>query len=205
MEAVQRRKYRSYWAMSSASDSLLTYINMDFDGLGEAAETLLAGNSVDINYRKFKNDLVSFSSKDDVLTLLVHFGYLCYDSEEETVHIPNEEIRMEFADMIRDVTHTETIRRIKESDQLLLDTIDRNEQAVAAQIEKMHMEEYAPRHYNSEQALRSVIKLAYFVYKDHFVQLEELPSGTGIADIIYLPKKRSDFPILLIEVNYSDL
>ena len=203
MEAICNKTYESYWAMSSATDSLLSYINMDFDGLGEAAEELLAGISIDVNYRKFQNDLVSFRSKDDVLTLLVHFGYLCYDSEEGTVHIPNEEIRVEFADMIRDVTHAETIRRIKESDKLLLDTVDKNEEAVAAQIEKVHTEEYAPRHYNSEQALRSVIKLAYFVYKDHFVQLEELPSGTGIADIVYLPKKRSDFPILLIELKWN--
>lgn len=203
IKAIQKKKYRSYWSMSSAADSLLHYINMDFDGLGKAAEKLLAGIPVEINYRTFKNDLVSFASRDDVLTLLVHFGYLCYDQEEQTVRIPNEEIRQEFADMIRNVSHSETILRVRESDQLLLDTIDRKENAVAAQIEKLHREEYSPRHYNSEQALRAVIKLAYFVYKDHFVQLEELPAGRGYADIVYLPKKRSDYPILLIELKWN--
>lgn len=148
MKAINYESYESYWSMSSAADSLLHYVNMDFDGLGEAAEKLLAGIPVEVNFRKFKNDLVSFASRDDVLTLLVHFGYLCYDPEEGTVHIPNEEIRLEFADMIRDLSHQETIRRLKESDKLLLDTIRKDEEAVAAQIEKVHMEECTPRHYN---------------------------------------------------------
>lgn len=203
IKAIQQKTYESYWSMSSSARSLLDYINMDFDGLGEAVEKLLSGISVPVDIIEFRNDPKILESKDDVLTLLVHYGYFSYDPDMEMIRIPNEEIRTEFSKAIRKVTHAETIRRVKESDKLLLDTIDQNEDAVAAQIEKVHTEEYIHRHYNSEQALRSVIKLAYFVYKDHFVQLEELPAGNGIADIVYLPKKRSDFPILLIELKWN--
>lgn len=63
--------------------------------------------------------------------------------------------------------HSETMRRVRESDQLIYDTIHQNAEAVAAQIEKIHREETAILYYNDEQALRSVIKLAYFSYKDH--------------------------------------
>lgn len=44
---------------------------------------------------------------DDVLTLLVHLGYLAYDAETKTVHIPNEEIRQEFVRAVRNSRHAE--------------------------------------------------------------------------------------------------
>ena len=40
--------------------------------------------------------MVSFAGKDDVLTLLIHLGYLAYDSTYQMAYIPNEEIRQEF-------------------------------------------------------------------------------------------------------------
>ena len=94
-------------------------------------------------------------------------------------------------------------RRVRESDQLIYDTVHRNAAAVAMQIEKIHAEETAVLFYNDEQALRSVIKLAYFSYKDHYVKFEELPAGDGYADIVYLPKKNSMLPALVIEMKWN--
>ena len=146
---------------------------------------------------------MTFRNRDDVLTLLIHLGYLAYDEETEKVRIPNEEIRREFAKTIRIVKRDETIRRVRESDQLIYDTIHMNADAVAAQIEKIHAEETAVLFYNDEQASRSVIKLAYFSYKDHYLKLEELPAGDGYADIVYLPKKNSHLPALVIEMKWN--
>ena len=58
-------------------------------------------------------------------------------------------------------------------------------------------------HYNNEQSLRSTIKLAYYAYRDHYVQFEELPGGEGYADIVYLPKRDSSYPILVIELKWN--
>lgn len=65
-------------------------------------------------------------------------------------------------------------------------------------------EETAPLHYNKEDSLRSVIKLAYYTYRDHYLQWEELPGGEGYADIVYLPKKESDWPALVIELKWNE-
>lgn len=145
----------------------------------------------------------TFETKDDVLTLLIHLGYLSYDEETQTVRIPNEEIRLEFFRAVRENRHDETIRRVQESAQLFYDTIHGNSEAVAAQIEKIHAEETAPLFYNNEQSLRSVIKLAYFSYKDHYLKFEELPSGDGYADIVYFPKKTALVPALVIELKWN--
>ena len=179
------------------------YISLDFDGLSAAIAKLLGGIDVPVDTSGFSNDLITFQNQDDVLTLLIHLGYLAYDEESKQVHIPNEEIRLEFARAIREVKRDDTIRRIRESEQLIFDTVHKNAEAVAAQIQKIHAEETAILYYNDEQALRSVIKLAYFSYKDHYLKFEELPAGDGYADIVYFPKKGSPMPALVIELKWN--
>lgn len=203
MAAIRNRRFRSYWTETSASRSLMEYISLDFDGMSRTAAELLGGIPVPVDTNGFSNDLVTFRDRDDVLTLLIHLGYLAYDETEQTARIPNEEIRLEFARAIRGVKREETIRRVRESDQLILDTVRGNEEAVAAQIGKIHAEETAILFYNNEQALRSVIKLAYFSYKDYYLKFEELPAGDGYADLIYLPKKTSPLPALVIELKWN--
>ncbi len=178
------------------------YINLDFDGLGRTVAELIGGVETKVDTKGFANDLVTFRDRDDVLTLLIHLGYLTYDEETQKVHIPNEEIRLEFVKAIRQVRRADTIRRVRESEQLIEDTVHGKEEAVARQIEKIHREE-SPLYYNNEQALRSVIKRAYFNYGDEYLMFEELPAGVGYADIVYLPKKESVLPALVIELKWN--
>ena len=203
MKAIRNKKFHSYWTETSAAKSLMEYISLDFDGLSATLAKLLGGVEVLVDANGFANDLITFQNQDDVLTLLIHLGYLAYDEETKNVRIPNEEIRLEFNKTIRDVKRGDTIRRIRESEQLIYDTVRKNAKAVAAQIEKIHTEETALLYYNNEQALRSVIKLAYFSYKDHYLKFEELPSGQGYADIVYFPKKASPLPALVIELKWN--
>ena len=55
-----------------------------------------------VRVRSFQNDMVTFRNKDDVLTLLIHLGYLGYDQKNQTAFIPNEEIRSEFAETVEE-------------------------------------------------------------------------------------------------------
>lgn len=203
MQAVENGDFGSYWTETSAAESLLGYISMDYAGLSETIAKLIGGVEVRVNTSGFSNDLVTFKSRDDVLTLLIHLGYLAYDDNKKTVYIPNEEIRMEFSRTVRETDHKETMKRVVESDQLIYDTVHMNEEAVAAQIEKIHSEETVPLHYNKEESLRSVIKLAYYTYKDNYLQWEELPAGDGYADIVYLPRHDSGYPALVIELKWN--
>lgn len=202
MKAIRNEDFDSYWTETSASESLMGYISLDFDGMSKTMADLLGGTEVYVDTKGFANDLVTFRNKDDILTLLIHLGYLAYNENDETVHVPNEEIRREFAKTVREVRRNETIRRVRESDQLIYDTIHMHADKVAAQIEKIHMEE-SPLHYNNEESLRSVIKRAYFSFGDEYILFEELPSGVGYADIIYLPKKKSAMPALIVELKWN--
>ena len=56
---------------------------------------MLAGERVQINTGTFSNDMTNFQGKDDVVTLLIHLGYLSYHWPDKTVTIPNKEVSQE--------------------------------------------------------------------------------------------------------------
>ena len=203
MKAVRYHDFDSYWTESSAAEGLIDYISRDYIGLTKTIAELIGGVEVSVSTVGFANDLTTFKGKDDVLTLMIHLGYLAYDSERKTARIPNEEIKLEFQKSIRETGHLQTQKRLQESEQLFADVIHHNENAVAKQIEKIHAEETAPLHYNREESLRSVIKLAFYTYRDHYLQFEELPAGNGYADIVYIPRHDSQWPALVIELKWN--
>lgn len=213
MCAIESGKYTSYWKNTSAVETLLRYIDMDEDGLQQDVAKLIAGEKIEVDPFFFQNDIETFKSKDDVLTLLVHLGYLTYEEvadsygDEEIctgyVRIPNEEVRMEFEKILRKSTHKDLIELVKKSDKLLEDTIAGNESAVAAAFEQVRNMSYAPAFYNDEQSLRYAIKMAYISSIDQYARVEELPSGHGIADVVFIPKRRSALPAMIVELKWN--
>ena len=203
MEAVKNGELANYWTQSETYESLKIYIELDEDGLKEALVQMLGGARVKIDTISFQNDMTTIRCRDDVLTLLVHLGYLAYDSDEKTVRIPNEEIREEFVRAVAAGRHTEIAKLIRSSDQLLEATLNRDEEAVAAAIEEAHKAGTAPTFYNNEQALRSVIRAAYINCVDEYLKIDELPSGHGYADVVFFPRKASSKPLLLIELKWN--
>jgi len=203
IKAARNNRFRSYWTETSAAESLLGYIARDINGLGKTIAELIGGTRVSVDVNGFANDLTTFANQDDVLTLLIHLGYLAYDERSGKAYIPNEEIRLEFARTVREDRRADTMRRVSESDQLIMDTIHMNAEAVATQIEKVHMEATNPLNANNENSLRTVLQLAYFSYKDYYLKMEELPTGLGYADILYLPKQGETVPALLVELKWN--
>ena len=100
VDALTWKNFQSYWIQTETHEALKVYIDMNFDGLKEAIIEMLGGGRSKINTRKFQNDMTTFSTKDDVLTLLVHLGYLTYDEDTEEVFIPNHEIAEEFLNVV---------------------------------------------------------------------------------------------------------
>ena len=79
----------------------MSYINMDFEGMQEIISRLISREKFDVDSESFENDFETFKSRDDVLTLLIHLGYLTWDRKEETARIPNEEVRDEFRKILK--------------------------------------------------------------------------------------------------------
>ena len=179
---------------------------MDFDGLKTAVIEMLSGASVEVNTNSFQNDTTSFSSKDDVLTYLIHLGYLGYDQTARTAFIPNEEIRQELTIATRKSSWNELITFQQESTELLDATLDMDSDTVAAKIEKIHDEYTSAIQYHNENSLGCVLAIAYLsTMQYYFKPIRELPTGRGFADFVYLPKTEyaEDYPALLVELKWN--
>lgn len=119
VEAMLRHKYGTYWNQTETYEALKVYIRMNFDGLKDSIVRMLANDKIYINTGTFSNDMTTFQTRDDVLTLLVHLGYLTYDSRTETVTIPNKEVSMEYINAVRTLDWHEVIDSVEASRKLL--------------------------------------------------------------------------------------
>ena len=203
MMAMQMGEFRSYWQKTSAAESLKTYVGMNMDNLQDKILRLIAGEPVKVYTDDFENDFETFNSSDDVLTLMIHLGYLVYDSETSQVRIPNEELRIEFKRLLNRPTNKRLSELVHDSEKLLQDTLNRNEEAVSDAIVRVRNTNYAPMFYNNEQALRYVIKFAYIICIDYYLKVEELPTGHGIADVVFLPKQDTSLPAMIVELKWN--
>ena len=70
-------------------------------------------------------------------------------------------------------------------------------------IERVRETNYAPMFYNNEQALRYVIKFAYIICIDYYLKVEELPTGKGIADVVFIPKRDTSLPAMIVELKWN--
>ena len=98
---VTKGKFKSYWSETGTYEAIVPLLNMDFEGLKTAIIEMLGGSRAEIDVSSFQNDMVSFANRDDVLTYLIHLGYLGYDEDAEAAFVPNEEIRQELTKAIR--------------------------------------------------------------------------------------------------------
>ncbi len=122
VDALTWKKIKSYWTGTETYEALKIYIDMNFDGLKESVITMLGSGRCKINTRKFQNDMTTFSTKDDVLTLLIHLGYLTYDEKMEEVYIPNQEIAEEFLNVVDEPGWDGLVRALSRSEELKKDS-----------------------------------------------------------------------------------
>lgn len=203
VEAMRRHKYSSYWTSTETYDALKMYMDMDYDGLRVDIVKMLGGEHVRVNTLSFQNDMRNFKTKDDVLTLLIHLGYLGYDSEAEEAFIPNKEIIREFENAMSVGGWTEVMRVLKASEKLLQDTLLCDGKSVAEGLDKAHTEVSSILTYNNENSLGCAIGLAYYSARKDYRLIREFPTGRGFADVVFLPLPSSKKPALVVELKYD--
>ena len=131
MKAVRRRNYKSYWTATCAYESVADYISMNYDGLKDDIISMIAGGRVHVDTTGFENDPAIIKTKDDVLTILIHLGYLAYDQNQEECYIPNMEVWREMENAVRICDWDIVSKALLNSRKLLDDTIAMDADAVA--------------------------------------------------------------------------
>ncbi len=204
VDAVRRGRVKSYWTGTETYEALKVYIDLNFDGLKEAIMVMLGNGRCKVNTRRFQNDMTTFTSKDDVLTLLVHLGYLTFDEETDEVFIPNQEIAQEFLNAIDSADWEGVAQALSDSEHVLKCTWNLDGRAVAEGVAAIHNETASMLKYNDENSLTCTVLMAYYSAKAYYMNpVMELPSGKGFADVVYLPKRNVDRPALVVELKWN--
>ena len=208
VNAATYKKFISYWTKTETFESLQEYIDMNMEGLRDDIVKLIAGEDVIVDVSTFSNDMVTFHSKDDVLTLLIHLGYLAIKGSTNLgviVHIPNEEIKLEFKTCVKNNNrYAGVYDLIKNTDVLLNDIWSLNSEAFAKIFDEAHQDHTSILTYNNENSLANVIAISLFLSTTNtYNVVRELPTGKGYADLVYLPKSGVNKPALLIELKFD--
>ncbi|WP_026662064.1 AAA family ATPase [Butyrivibrio proteoclasticus] len=191
----------NYWNNTETYEALAEYIKRNFDGLKEDIALLMDGARMKVNFSKYQNDMTSFQSKDDILTLLIHLGYLSYDAESEEVFIPNKEVLDVFKDSTSDEEWHDTFDAYDKSVKLVEATWNCDEDEIASALEHAH-DKADNKTYYDEKALSYAVRYAYYAAQKYYSVLKELDSGKGYADLVFIPSpKYAQKPLIIIELK----
>ncbi len=203
IQAVDTGRCRSFWATTGAFDAVKDYIQMNFEGLRDDIIQMVAGGRCKVDPTGFQNDMSIVRTRDDVLTVLIHLGYLSYNWRRDECYIPNREVAGEMINAIKENRWEIVVDALERSEQLLQATLDGDCEAVAKGIEAAHDEHTSILSYNNENSLACVLSLAYYYAKNDYIMHREFPTGKGFADIVLIPRKNVDSPAMVIELKYN--
>lgn len=203
VQAISNEEFGDYWTETETYESLKSYIGLNEAGLKDAVILMLGGERCRINTRTFQNDMSNIKSRDDVLTLLVHLGYLAYDSNKKEVYIPNQEVADEFKNAVEYSDWKGISETLQASEDLLEATLRGDAETVARRIDAIHSANVSILEYNNENSLSCVITIAYYAAQKDYTLIRELPTGKGFADIVFLPRKHTNKPALLVELKWD--
>ena len=205
MNLIESRRFQSYWGSTASYENVSDLISMNFEGLKDDIFMMLDGSAITgINTRLFNNDISSLTSKDAVITYLIHLGYLAYT--DGRVYVPNEEVRLTLKDAVDTCRFSEYLNLIKSSEEILEKTYEGDGAYVAECIRKYHSKYSSVIKYNSEETLSYVVQNAYLAcIENYYKPVREMQSGEGFADIVYIPKRAADrnIPALVIELKWN--
>ena len=203
VSAMLRKRFDSYWNFTETYDALKVYICMNMDGLRDKVIRMISKEPVTVDTTSFQNDMATLKSADDVLTLLIHLGYLTYDYRTGKARIPNDEVALEYIKSIKDGGWENVMNAIRASDKLMKAILAKEESRVAQILEQVHADNTSILKYNDENSLACVISLACYAAKKDYVMYRELPAGTGYADVVFVPRSGVVCPAIVVELKYD--
>ena len=201
--AMMNGIFDSYWTQTETYEALKMYIVRNENGLRDKIVRMIAGEHISINTKTFQNDMCTFETADDILTLLVHLGYLTYDFDTKTAWIPNKEVRQEFLNSIQGQEFQTVNNAIHRSDKLLQLTLAQNAEKVAEMLQEVHSDNCSVIQYNDENSLACVLSLAYYSAQDSYAIYRELQGGEGFADLVFVPRTGNHNPAMIVELKWN--
>ena len=205
VKCIENRRFEGHWNKTSSYSVIVDRLKANFDGMKDDVIRMVSGENVKVNVTRYMNTMTDFRNKDDAFTYLIHLGYLAYDFVTGTCRIPNKEVRLEWFNALEDDHNYKiTDQIIKASEELLIQTLALNGNAVAEALDLSHINVTSNRNYNNENALASAVYLAFIDALNYYTCTKEATAGKGFADVIYTPLHHDGkYPPIIVELKQN--
>ncbi|MDD5816421.1 MAG: AAA family ATPase [Bacteroidales bacterium] len=100
VEAIRNRECRCYWSEIGTEKQVNKLLNSNTFSNPETIIRILTRESIHVDVDGFLNSIDSIMTRDDILTYLIHLGYLSYDAQNKTCSIPNLEVQIRWRNII---------------------------------------------------------------------------------------------------------
>lgn len=196
--ALKSGKCRSYWTNTGKMDDIIECVQKNVDSVKEDIVRMINGEEIRITLSGFSTEKMEFNTKEQIFSAMVILGFLSY--HKKYLRIPNTELRMKFADSLKNNIFKELSQILEMADDMLNATLDRDTEKMSRILQYAHSKFSSVRHYNNESAIACVITLVYLTAIDEYEILREEPAGVGYADFIFKPRDKVS-PAFIIELK----
>lgn len=205
VRAIAEDDFGQFWTDTGTYEDIGELINRNFDGLREAVIEMLSGSRIHVNVAGCRNDMHTFTDKDQVITTLIHLGYFAYDKVSQEAYVPNKEIQNVFYKYMENQTGDNLSKFMKLSESIAEAVLTMDESATARLIQEVHSDFISSIEYNDENSLSCTITVALLAFFKYYHRpVREFPCGKGFADIVYLPLARHpNRPAVVVELKWN--
>ncbi len=201
VEALTLKKIKNYWVSTSSLESAKEYLRFKDKELRLKLTNMLTDNSVSVSVRGFDNDISILNNSDDVLTLLIHLGYLTYNYDTKECYIPNYEIKCELEEAFEKLEDADIYEVVEDSIKAVKALFNSDGDSISEILDKNHELYCSALNKNNEQALELLTIFSFYTLRTTHTIEKEKQNTKGRADIVCKPKKEGVG--IIIELKYN--
>ena len=189
---------QSYWTNTGPMDEILYYINSDIDNIKNDVVQMVSGIPLEIKLKGYGAEQKELNTRNQILSAMTIYGFLSY--HDETLAIPNKELRIKFDEALEDKSMGAVSEIVMKSNEMLKATLKKDTETMEKLIQEAHDINIPVIKYNDENSLACIITLVYLSARTKYKIVREMPAGIGFADFIFYPNDKSK-PAFIIELK----
>ncbi len=189
---------QSYWTNTGPMDEILYYINSDIDNIKNDVVQMVSGVPLEIKLKGYGAEQKELNTRNQILSAMTIYGFLSY--HDETLAIPNKELRIKFDEALEDKSMGAVSEIVMKSNEMLKATLKKDTETMEKLIQEAHDINIPVIKYNDENSLACIITLVYLSARTKYKIVREMPAGIGFADFIFYPNNKNK-PAFIIELK----
>ena len=189
---------QSYWTNTGPMDEISYYIENNVEEIQNDIVQMVSGIPVNIHLEGYSAERINLNTRDEILSAMTVYGFLSY--HDETLTIPNKELRMKFDYSLKNHQMGAISKLVIKSNQMLEATLRKDTETMEQLIQEAHDINIPIIKYNDENSLACVVTLVYLSARTKYTIVREMEAGAGRADFIFYPNDKSK-PAFILELK----